>query len=145
MAKGFEEKWKMLSVTLCSAYRNRTTYLRRKNLALCVLGGWVRECFMNGTGFHVLFDGFRQSMVAQLKCELNIDKILKDVTSHFGLKWFHLIFKTVTVNVEITATIMESSCARHYAWHIIVMKYYFLSSLWKSLIVSLLTDEKTEP
>lgn len=47
---------------------------------------------MNGSDVHILPGECRQSMVNQLTFKPNIDKVLKDVTSHFDLKLFHLIF-----------------------------------------------------
>lgn len=47
---------------------------------------------MNGSDVHILPSEYRQSMVDQLTFKLNIDKALKDVTSHFDLKLFHLFF-----------------------------------------------------
>ena len=37
-------------------------------------------------------------MTEQSKFELNIDKALKAVTGHFGLKLFHLIFLNGSIN-----------------------------------------------
>lgn len=48
---------------------------------------------MNDPGFYILCGECRHSMMDQLKSKLNIAKVLKDMTYHFGLNLFYLIFK----------------------------------------------------
>lgn len=72
---------------------------------------------MNGSDVRILPGECRQAMRNPLTFKLNVDKALKDVTGHFGLKLSHLIFfLMVKSNMEITATITGGfSPSRHQA------------------------------
>lgn len=56
---------------------------------------------MNDPDFYILCGECRHSMMDQLNSELNIAKVLKDMTYHFDLKLFHLILKNGQIKQRV--------------------------------------------